>query len=178
MRHNLSHCSLILEASKHRKSHMSATLKHPKLKAYKPAPDFEGDPLDVYYIDATASIEIDSDTIEGPYAEGAWEALIAPFTAKWVAKKPFSKRATVWVWGSPSVNFGHPGYSYFIAECGFPSHYFSDLQSHLARKLGKKSRFSDYVQPNPSRGWRARVHVQDGTVWQPLDEEIWTAVAV
>lgn len=155
---------------------MSDTLKHPKLKAYKPAPDFKGDIFDTYAIDATSSIEIDSDAIEGEYANGAWEELIVQFTAQWLAKKEFPKRATLWVWGSPSVNFGHPGYSYFIAECGFPMRYFGELRVHLSRKLGKKARFSDDVQPNPNRGWSARLHAQDGKLWQPLDDEMWTAV--
>ena len=72
---------------------MSATIKNPALilKTASPAP----------------SIEINSNAITGHYADGAWETLLASFTAAWLAKKaasgkPFAKSATVWAWGSPS----------------------------------------------------------------------------
>src|SRR5437868_5231529 len=80
---------------------------------------------------AVPSIEVDNDAIEGPYSSGAWENLIAPFTASWVEKKKFSKIATTWMWGTQSVTFHHLGYSVFIAQFGLPMAYFEALEHHL-----------------------------------------------
>ena len=148
---------------------MPATLKTPALvlKTASPAP----------------SIEINSDAITGHYADGAWETLLGSFTAAWLAKKaasgkPFAKSATVWAWGSPSCNFGAMGYSVFIAQYGLPMSYFIALQTYLAQHLGHNARFASYVQPSLAKGWSSRLHVQDGQVWQPLDEELWQEVVV
>jgi len=124
------------------------------------------------------SIEIDNDAIEGPYADGAWQSLIAEFTANWVKKRKFAKTATIWVWGSPSASFHHPGYSFFIAEFGLPKSYFEELERHLVTKLRDKAKFSDSVQPNLRDGWNAFVHVQDGAAWIPYEEGVWSKVGV
>ena len=68
----------------------------------------------------TPSIEVDNDEVTGEYASGAWEELIAPFTAKWVKQKKFTKTATVWTWANASFSFGHSGYSVFVAQFGLP----------------------------------------------------------
>ncbi len=124
----------------------------------------------------TPSIEVDNDEISGRYASGAWEDLIAPLTAKWVKNKKFAKSATIWTWSSPSVSFGHPGYSVFIAQFGLPMSYFEALERHLAGHLGNLVRFSDYVQPSLRDGWRARIHVQDSEAWVPEDAIEWAKV--
>lgn len=122
------------------------------------------------------SIEVDNDAIEGKYASGGWEDLIPTFTAAWVRKKQFGKSATVWTWSSPSVSFGHLGYSVFIAQFGLPKAYFDELERHLGGRLGSQVRFSDYVQPSLQEGWLARVHVQDGQAWRREDEAEWSKV--
>jgi len=124
----------------------------------------------------TPSIEVDNDQIEGKYASGDWEDLIPPFTALWVKNQKFDKAATIWTWLSPSVSFGHSGYSVFVAQFGLPKAYFDDLQRHLTRKLGNLVRFSDYVQPSQKDGWRARIHVQDNETWIPVDAVEWERV--
>ena len=124
----------------------------------------------------TPSIEVDNDSINGEYAFGAWEDLIAPFTTNWVKRKKFIKQATVWTWLSQSTSFGHLGNSVFIAQFGLPMSYFEALQLHLASKLGDKVRFSDYVQPSIREGWSARIHVQDNAAWIPEDAITWSKV--
>ena len=124
----------------------------------------------------TPSIEVDTDEIEGKYASGDWENLVPPFTAAWVKRKKFSKTATIWTWASPSVSFGHAGYSVFVAQFGMPNAYFDDLQRHLAGKLGNLVRSSDYVQPSRKDGWRARIHVQDNKTWIAVDAVEWERV--
>jgi len=122
------------------------------------------------------SIEVDNDEISGQYASGAWEGLLPEFTASWVKQKKFAKPATIWTWGSQSVSFHHLGFSVFIAQFGLPMSYFEALERHLASKLHEKVRFSDYVQPSRSAGWRARVHVQDGATWVLADAYEWSKV--
>ena len=124
----------------------------------------------------TPSIEVDNDEVTGQYASGAWEELIAPFTAKWVKHKKFTKTATVWTRANASFSFGHSGYSVFVAQFGLPMSYFEALQKHLAGHLGSRVRFSDYVQPSLQEGWRARIHVQDSETWIPEDAIEWAKV--
>lgn len=123
------------------------------------------------------TIEVDNDAIVGTYANGTWEELVAPFTAQWVKEQTFAKSATIWMWGSLSISFNHPGYSIFIAQFGLPMSFFKALKLHLSSELPSDVRFSDYVQVSWDEGWRARIHVQGSEVWTPMDAIEWNRVS-
>ena len=121
-------------------------------------------------------IELDVDHLQVE-TSGGWLGVIHSITRKWVTANRFNKRGTIWVWFSPSVNFGHHGMSAFLVVYGLPSKFRNQLGAELSRRFNRSVRVnSDYVTPNRADGWAAQCHVEEGRVWAVEDGASWREV--
>jgi len=121
------------------------------------------------------SIEIDVDSLsnEEKYQSGGWENLIRSITAEWIDQHAYNGTGTIWQWSSPSVNFGHAGYSMFYAVLGMPKPYNEYLRNKM-KILKKCIRVnSDCVVPSREDGWDVMCHIEDHKAWEPLDPSLW-----
>lgn len=115
------------------------------------------------------SIEIDINYIPEKY-QGDWTKAIVELTKKWIDSKNFSKKGTIWMWTTSSVNFHHnvPERSEFIIPMGFPRNFLLFLNSNLKTNFGNDViRLSDYI--NSGDEWTTLCHVEDGKVWKNLE---------
>ena len=78
-------------------------------------------------------------------------------------------RATLYLYGTVSVNFHEPCWSEFLLVAG-PEKVLMALGSGFERLPGVKSRYSDYV---PSSEAMRTFHVEDGLVWEKEDGSTW-----
>lgn len=78
-------------------------------------------------------------------------------------------RATLYLYGTVSVNFHEPCWSEFLLVAG-PEKVLMALGSGFERLPGVKSRYSDYV---PSSEAVRTFHVEDGLVWEKEDGSTW-----
>src|SRR5436190_1666463 len=70
--------------------------------------------------------------------EGRWLDPVRKFTANWVQRNGFSKRATLWMWGCMSANLisrhpqnSTPSWSEYIVQFGLPERFLDELQESL-----------------------------------------------
>jgi hypothetical protein len=78
-------------------------------------------------------------------------------------------RATLYLYGTVSVNFREPCWSEFLLVAG-PKKVLMALGAGFERLPGVKSRYSDYV---PSSEAVRTFHVEDGLVWEKEDASTW-----
>jgi hypothetical protein len=106
--------------------------------------------------------------------EGKWRRAVESSTDAWVRLKQFKKPATLWMWGTISINFNNsPGWSEFVIPVGLPKSFLIHLHADLLKKFGKGVRSSEAVQLVRDDGWTPICHVQDGVVWVEEDANVW-----
>lgn len=92
--------------------------------------------------------------------------------SRFAAKNP-SCKATIYVYGTVSVNFYEQGWSEFLIVAG-DEKVLKVLGSAYSSLAGVKSRYSDYIVP--SQGIPA-FHLEDGLLWEPEDAATWYAMS-
>ena len=96
--------------------------------------------------------------------------IITSKLARYAADNPISK-ATVYMYGTMSLNFHTAGWSEFLIVAG-DQKVLKVLGDTFSRFPQVQSRFSDYIAPN--QGIQA-FHVEDGLLWRPEDSINWYA---
>ncbi|MFK0089213.1 hypothetical protein ACIQUS_18205 [Pseudomonas sp. NPDC090755] len=86
-----------------------------------------------------------------------------------LAAEDASLRATLFLYGTVSVNFRDPCWSEFLLVAG-PKKVLTALGAAFGRLPGVRSRFSDYV---PASEAVRTFHVEDGMVWEKEDGSTW-----
>lgn len=126
------------------------------------------------------AIEVAIDLIPEEY-RGQWHNPIYSFTQRWLSKQKGQKRATLWMWGTMSVNSvsrhpetGGPTWADFIIGFGTGAKFIDELSHHLTSKFGGHAGITEYVNARKDDGWAAICHVEQGKVWRPEDSITWT----
>jgi hypothetical protein len=115
------------------------------------------------------SIEIDINYIPEAY-QTKWTKTVIEITNEWIKTKCFTKRGTIWMWTTSSVNFHHQMAtpSEFIVSLGFPKDFLTFLQTKLKIYFGSQTiRLSDYVSLNDE--WITLCHVENSKVWKEIE---------
>ena len=94
--------------------------------------------------------------------------IISSALTRYAANNPTSK-ATVYMYGTMSVNFHATGWSEFLIVAG-DQKVLKVLGDTFFRLPQVQSRFGDHIAP--SRGLQA-FHVEDGMLWKPEDAVTW-----
>lgn len=106
--------------------------------------------------------------------KGNWRRAVESSTDVWVRSQGFKKSATLWMWGTMSINFNNvPGWSEIVVPVGLPKLFLSYLHDGLSKRLRNCVRFSEAVHLLRDDGWTAICHVQDGIVWVEEDADLW-----
>lgn len=122
------------------------------------------------------SIEIDINYIDENY-QAEWTKIIIKITKEWITTRNFSKRGTIWMWTTSSVNFHHQMAtpSEFIVSLGFPQDFLTFLESKLKKYFGSKTvRLSDYACLNDE--WISLCHVENSKVWKEVEAYTYRSV--
>ncbi|NVZ57742.1 hypothetical protein HX823_14530 [Pseudomonas sp. P7759] len=112
------------------------------------------------------TVEVDSQSIEDA-GFSIYRTVMQVLTQ--LAEQDASLRATLYMYGTVSVNFREPCWSEFLLVAG-PEKVLRALGAGFERLPAVKSRFSDYV---PSSAALRTFHVQDGLVWEQEDASTW-----
>jgi hypothetical protein len=112
------------------------------------------------------TVEVDSQSIEDA-GFSIYRTVLQVLTQ--LAEQDASLRATLYMYGTVSVNFREPCWSEFLLVAG-PEKVLRALGAGFERLPAVKSRFSDYV---PSSAALRTFHVQDGLVWEQEDASTW-----
>ncbi|MCO8166742.1 hypothetical protein NJC40_02985 [Pseudomonas sp. 21LCFQ02] len=112
------------------------------------------------------TVEVDSQSIEDA-GFSIYSTVMQVLTQ--LAEQEASLRATLYIYGTVSVNFREPCWSEFLLVAG-PEKVLRALGAGFERLPAVKSRFSDYV--SSSEALRT-FHVQDGLVWEQEDSSTW-----
>ena len=118
-----------------------------------PAPTVE------VHAESLAAINLDVDDV------------LRPALRRFAERNPTST-ATVYLYGTQSVNFHELGWSEFLVVAG-SEEVLKAVHAAFSAHRVVKSRFSDYVRP---RDGQARFHIQDGQLWQVLDAASWERI--
>jgi hypothetical protein len=118
------------------------------------------------------TIEISIDFIPEKYRM-QWHDIVREFTADWITRNSFQKKATLWNWCCISINLIHkhpdnpvPSLSEYIMQFGFPDRFFIALEERLRFKFNDQVRFSEYIPFCQDDGWRAICHVERRRAWE------------
>ena len=118
-------------------------------------------------------VEVAIDLLPSQF-EGKWRRAVESSTDAWVRSKGFEKRATLWMWGTMSLNFSNlPGWSEFVVPVGLPKSFLKHLHAGLSETFRNGVRFSEAVQLVRDDGWTAICHIQDGVVFIEEDADLW-----
>jgi hypothetical protein len=112
------------------------------------------------------TIEVDSQSVE---ATGCSIYRTVMEVLSRLAADDSTLRATLYLYGTLSVNFREPCWSEFLLVAG-PQKVLMALGAGFERLPGVKSRYSDYV---PSSAAVRTFHVEDGLVWEKEDASTW-----
>ena len=119
--------------------------------------------------DPKPTVEVQAESLEeqGLYVGDVVESALSRFAAK----NP-KVIATIYTYGTISVNFHEQGWSEFLIVAG-EEKVLKELGRAFSSLAGGKSRYSDYI--SPSEGSCA-FHIEDGLLWEPEDAVTWYAV--
>nr|WP_242070704.1 hypothetical protein [Pseudomonas mohnii] len=112
------------------------------------------------------TVEVDSESVE---AAGCSIYRTVMEVLSKLAADDSTLRATLYLYGTVSVNFREPCWSEFLLVAG-PEKVLMALGAGFERLSGVKSRYSDYV---PSSEAVRTFHVEDGFVWEKEDASTW-----
>lgn len=116
--------------------------------------------------DPLPTVEIQVESLEG---KGLFIGKIASSAlTRFAASNPTSK-ATIYMYGTMSVNFHEQGWSEFLIVAG-DKKALKVLGNAFSSLPTVKSRYSDYIAP--SEGIKT-FHVEDGLLWEPEDAATW-----
>lgn len=112
------------------------------------------------------TVEVDSNSMEEA-GFSIYRTVMEVLTR--LAEQNASLRATIYMNGSLSVNFGEHTWSEFLLVAG-PEKVLLALGAGFGRLPAVRSRFSDYVMPSTAS---RTFHVEDGLVWEKEDSCTW-----
>ena len=118
--------------------------------------------------DPMPTVEIQAESLEDQGL--VLNEIISSALIRYAANNPTSK-ATVYMYGTMSVNFHAAGWSEFLIVAG-DQKVLKVLGDTFSRLPRVQSRFSDHIAP--SQGLQA-FHVEDGLLWRPEDAVTWYA---
>lgn len=118
--------------------------------------------------DPMPTVEIQTESLEDQGL--VFNKIISSALMRYAVNNPTSK-ATVYMYGTMSVNFHTAGWSEFLIVAG-DQKVLKVLSDTFSRFPQVQSRFSDYIAPN--QGIQA-FHVEDGLLWRPEDAITWYA---
>ncbi len=108
--------------------------------------------------------------------EGRWIDAVTEFTAGWVLRSRFAKKATLWNWCCISVNLisRHPqnqvpSLSEFIVQFGFPEDFLNDLEEALCKPFDNQLGMTEMLLTRRADGWRPICHVEAKRAWKTAD---------
>ena len=112
------------------------------------------------------TLEVDSQSIENA-GFSIYRTVMQVLTR--LAEQDASLRATLYMYGSVSVNFHEPCWSEFLLVAG-PKKVLLALGAGFEQLSTVKSRFSDYISSSTAL---RTFHVEDGLVWEQEDACTW-----
>ena len=112
------------------------------------------------------TLEVDSQSIENA-GFSIYRTVMQVLTR--LAEQDSSLRATLYMYGSVSVNFHEPCWSEFLLVAG-PKKVLLALGAGFEQLSTVKSRFSDYISSSTAL---RTFHVEDGLVWEQEDACTW-----
>lgn len=112
------------------------------------------------------TVEVDSQSIENA-GFSIYRTVMQVLTR--LAEQDTSLRATLYMYGSVSVNFHEPCWSEFLLVAG-PKKVLLALGAGFEQLSTVKSRFSDYISSSTAL---RTFHVEDGLVWEQEDACTW-----
>lgn len=112
------------------------------------------------------TVEVDSQSIENA-GFSIYRTVMQVLTR--LAEQDASLRATLYMYGSVSVNFHEPCWSEFLLVAG-PKKVLLALGAGFEQLSTVKSRFSDYISSSAAL---RTFHVEDGLVWEQEDACTW-----
>ena len=116
--------------------------------------------------DPLPTVEVQAKSLE---AQGlVLSQVVSSSLIRFATKNPTCK-ATIYMYGTISVNFHEPDWSEFLIVAG-DKRVLKAIEIAFSNLPGVKSRYSDYVPP--SEGIRA-FHLEDGQLWRCLDDATW-----
>lgn len=115
-----------------------------------------------------ATIEIDIDSI--PQELFGYTKLFEKFLSKYAAEHT-DIIATIYVYHTPSINFGRHSQSVFFGIAG-DKKLLSVIENVFSSIAGLSVRLSDYIDPSKAT---KDFHIQDGYLWQPYETGSWIA---
>jgi len=118
--------------------------------------------------DPMPTVEVQAESLEGQGL--VLSEIISSALTRYAASNPTSK-ATVYMYGTMSLNFHVAGWSEFLIVAGNQK-ILKVLGDTFSRLPQVQSRFSDYIAP--SQGIQA-FHVEGGLLWRPEDAVTWYA---
>ncbi len=123
------------------------------------------------------SLEIAVDHLPKEFAGRSLDELLK-HTQEWVAKESFKGKAVLWQWFCPAsadfLQLGGAVPAEFVSMLGLPDECRSYVAQRLGKQLGKAFRFpADPLAKAQIKVSRCLGYVEDGIVWQPLDECTW-----
>lgn len=114
------------------------------------------------------TVEVDLDSI--PEENFGYEDIVIN-SLKLFANKNSNLKASIYVYQGESINFHENTFSAFFGVDGKQNiKILENILTGFKKIEGVKARFSDYILG--SNGF-LEFHIEDGTVWHPLDAEIW-----
>lgn len=117
-------------------------------------------------------VEVAIDLLPSEF-EGKWLEVVEMSTDKWVRSNGLKKPATLWMWGTMSINFHQLGWSEYVVPVGLSKPFLIHLHKDLSNAFREAVRFSEGIQLVRNEGWAAICHIQDGIVWVEEDADLW-----
>jgi hypothetical protein len=128
------------------------------------------------------ALEVSIDFLPDQY-KGRWLDVVRKFTADWVSRNSFKKKATLWMWGSLSVNFisRHPAtqvpnWSEFIVQFGLPDRFLEHLARVLGRTFDDEAAITEVIEVRSDDGWAPICHVERNRAWRAADPDRWVPI--
>lgn len=133
----------------------------------------DSDSFDVYGPkQSDACWQIDNDQLPQPLDDGKWELRLAVDLCR-LAEAHASAELVLSTWSGNSVDFGHQGFSVWIAFSGSPP-LVKAARDVLVEMIEARHRRADSVHPHAF--WQPRIRIADGEVWVPEDAASWVSI--
>lgn len=126
------------------------------------------------------SLEIAVDQVPTEFIGHSLDELLK-HTQEWIVKESFKGKAVLWQWFCPAsadfLQLGGAVPAEFVCMLGLPDECRSYVAQRLGKQLGKAFRFpADPLTRTEIKVSRCLGYIEDGIVWQPLDECTWVTV--
>ena len=108
--------------------------------------------------------------------EGRWLDPVREFTSRWVRRKKFNKKGTLWMLASISTNLisrhpesPAPSLSEFIVQFGLPELFFDELTDALHKSFNGQAAVTEMLPFRREDGWTPICHIEEGYAWKAED---------